>query len=112
MFEETREKLAETEEILKRAEVLGISVAQAQFNLAEVRDHFIRARIRVHQFEPGPVEEELDQAMSTIAIAYERGEQALREWQTRRIGLAVSLVFITLLVVALIMKIRMREGKT
>jgi predicted CXXCH cytochrome family protein len=111
MFEETREKLAETEEVLKRAEVLGMSVAQAQFNLAEVRDHFIRARIRVHQFEPGPVEEELDQAMATIALAYEQGGRALREWQTRRIGLAVSLVFITLLVVALIMKIRMRDER-
>jgi predicted CXXCH cytochrome family protein len=110
-FEETREKLAETEEILKRAELLGMSVAQAQFNLAEVRDHFIRARIRVHQFEPGPVEEELDQAMATIALAYEQGERALREWQTRRVGLAVSLVFIALLVVALIMKIRMREER-
>lgn len=108
MFEETKEKLEDTEELLKRAEVLGMGVQQAQFNLAEVRDHFIRARIRVHQFEPGPVEEELDQAMSTIEIAYERGEQALREWQTRRIGLAVSLVFIALLVVALVMKIRMR----
>lgn len=108
-FEDTRSRLEETEALLKRAEVLGMGVGQAQFNLAEVRDHFIRARIRVHQFEAGPVEEELDQAMSTIQVAYERGEQALREWQTRRIGLAVSLVFIALLVVALIMKIRTRE---
>ncbi len=110
MFDETRVKLEETEELLKRAEVLGMSIAQAQFNLAEVRDHFIRARIRVHQFEPGPVEEELEQAMATIQTAHEQGENALREWQTRRVGLAVSLVFITLLVVALVLKIRMREG--
>jgi len=109
MFDETSARLEETEELLKRAEVLGMSVAQAQFNLAEVRDHFIRARIRVHQFEPGPVEEELEQAMEIIQTAYKQGEVALRDWQTRRIGLAVSLVFITLLVVALIMKIRLRE---
>lgn len=111
MFDETSTKLEETEELLNRAERLGMSVHQAQFNLSEVRDHFIRARIRVHQFEPGPVEEELDEAMSTIQVAYALGEEAIREWQTRRIGLAVSLVFIALFVVALIMKIRMREGK-
>ncbi len=111
MFDETGARLRDTEELLDRAERLGMSVHQARFNLSEVRDHFIRARIRVHQFEAGPVEEELEEAMSTIEIAQERGEQAIREWETRRIGLAVSLVFITLLVVALIMKIRMRGDR-
>ncbi len=111
MFDRTSAKLEETEELIKRAEVLGMGVHQAQFNLAEVRDHFIRARIRVHQFEPGPVEEELDEAMATIQVAYQIGEDAIRDWQTRRIGLGASLVFITILVIALIMKIRMR-GET
>jgi predicted CXXCH cytochrome family protein len=110
LFDETKGSLAETEELLKRAEVLGMGVQQAQFNLAEVRDHFIRARTKIHQFESGPVEEELQQAISIIKIAHEQGEDALRDWQMRRVGLAVSLVFIVLFVTAMVMKIRMRES--
>lgn len=109
LFTETRQRFQETEELLKRAEVLGMGVHQAQFNLAEVRDHFIRARIRIHQFEVGPVEEELQQALKIIEIAYHQGEGALRDWQMRRVGLAVSLVFIVIFIVAMIKKIKERE---
>jgi predicted CXXCH cytochrome family protein len=109
LFGETKEKLAETEELLKRAEVLGMGVQQAQFNLAEVRDHFIRARIRIHQFEEGPVEEELEGALNIIQIAHGQGEDALRDWQMRRVGLAVSLLLIVVFVAAMVTKIRQRD---
>jgi predicted CXXCH cytochrome family protein len=107
-FDTVRTALADTEELLTRAERLGMGVQQAQFNLNEVRDHFIRARIKVHQFERGPVEEELDEALAIIGISHRIGEDAIRDWQTRRVGLAVSLIFIGLLAAALVIKIRMR----
>ncbi len=109
MFDDLKSSLQRTESLLKEAEQLGMGVAPAQFSLTEVRDHLIRARIKIHQFESGPVEEELTEAMTIVETAHQAGVAALDEWQFRRIGLGISLVFIVILIVALAMKIRSME---
>lgn len=110
LFDTVQAEFDQTELLLGRAERMGLGVQQAQFQMSEIRDHFIRARIKIHRFESGVVQEELEAALAIVQRAQGRGEEALREYQMRRVGLAVSLVFIALFMTALIMKIRMRTA--
>jgi predicted CXXCH cytochrome family protein len=103
-------RLAATERLLADAERLGMGVEKAKFSLNEVNDHFTKARIKVHQFQTAVVEEELKGGAEIVERAHRRGEEALEEWQFRRVGLGVSLGVILLTAAALVLKLRMMEG--
>ncbi len=102
-------KLQEANQILTKAERLGMGVEKAKFSLNEVKDYLVKAKIKVHEFEEKSVLEELSKAEQIIESAIKKGKEALQEWQFRRVGLGVSLVLIILTIIALILKIRTLE---
>lgn len=111
MFDQYREWRTRTINVLDQAERLGMSVRNPRFLVSQANDHIIRARTKIHQFKKGTVEEELESATGLIKTAYELGKGELREWQLRRIGLAISFIFIGLFIVGLILKIKEIEKK-
>jgi hypothetical protein len=102
-------KLKETESFLANVEKLGMDVAKAKFNLHSVADSLLKARIRVHEFKVEAVEEEINEGLKVVNSSFKKGEEALKEWQIRRIGLAISVVLIIITVIALILKIKAIE---
>lgn len=92
--------------LLVRAERAGVEVSQAQLELRGAMDALFRARAGVHRFAMDPVRGDVDTGMAVARQGLERGHDALRELLFRRVGLAVSVTIIVLLIVALLLKIR------
>ena len=98
--------------ILLQAEHAGMEVSQAQFDLNSATTALISARTAIHSFSVDAVSTEVDAGLEITAQAYERGERALADLQFRRMGLAVSVVIILMLIFGLVMKIRQLESKS
>ncbi len=97
--------------ILARAENAGMEVSEAQFELGGARTALVSARTAVHGFSLDAVSEEVAGGLEVTSAVYGRGEEALAELQFRRIGLAVSVFIILLLIFGLVLKIRQVERK-
>ncbi|HSG81325.1 MAG TPA: hypothetical protein VLC48_03670 [Gemmatimonadota bacterium] len=97
--------------VLNRAENAGMEVSEAQFALGDARTALISARTATHSFVADSVRSEVEKGLEVTSEARSRGEAALAELQFRRIGLAVSVGIILLLIVGLVLKIRQLEGR-
>lgn len=97
--------------ILSRAEHAGMEVSQAQFDLNAANTALVSARTAIHSFSADAVGAEVDAGLEITSQAYARGEGALQELQFRRMGLAISVAIILMLLVGLVMKIRQVESK-
>ncbi|MDT8340951.1 MAG: TerB family tellurite resistance protein [Longimicrobiales bacterium] len=96
----------ESQEVLLKAENLGMEVSEALFRLDEVGNALVKARTAIHAFRLEPVEQELAPGFATVSAAREQGEDALYEHWFRRAGLALSSTIILGLIIALVLKIR------
>src|SRR5215813_910427 len=100
------------EEILDRAERSGMEVSQPKLELAQARDSLTKARVSIHSFDVGKVGVDVKAGMTTAAADFAAGEQAMKERNYRRIGLAFSLVAIVLVLTGLKLYINHIEQKT
>jgi predicted CXXCH cytochrome family protein len=98
--------------VLERAENAGMEVSASLASLADARSALVKARAAVHSFDPETVDAEIEPGTEIAAEAVVKGAGALREIQIRRIGLAVSVVVIGLLILGLILKIKEIEQPT
>jgi predicted CXXCH cytochrome family protein len=105
-------QVAQARSVLEDAENKGMEVSQALFELEDVTNAETKARNAIHTFHLAPVLKEADPGFKTAATAEERGEQALEEHHTRRVGLGVSAGIIVLLIASLFLKIRDVESRT
>jgi predicted CXXCH cytochrome family protein len=97
--------------VLEDAENRGMEVSQAIFELGDIGNVRTRARSAIHTFRVGPVRQEVAAGLAIAERAAERGEEALAEYEFRRLGLGVSSAVILLLIIALLLKIREAEGR-
>ena len=95
--------------VLEDAENRGMEVSQAIFELGDIGNVRTRARSAIHTFRVGPVRQEVEVGLAIAARAAERGEEALEEYDFRRLGLGVSSALILLLIIGLLLKIRGAE---
>ncbi len=102
---------AGAEAVLARAANLGMEVSQSQFELQDVNNALTRARAAVHTFSVDPVRTEVASGLEIVDRSRERGDHALWEHGFRRAGLGVSALFILLLMVGLVLKIREIERR-
>jgi len=94
-------------DLLNTAEMRGMEVAGEQFKLrSSARTAIQEGRALLHSFEPDKMIARAEEGRVVAAEAIEAGDAALDEFQYRRAGLAVSLVFVLLVLVALYLKIR------
>jgi hypothetical protein len=101
--------------ILHVAELAGMPVSQAQFELSQTQTSLIKARAAVHTARLDSVEAAVAEGIDVARSGYASGQSALEELEFRRVGLSVSAVIILVLIGALVAKIReldRQEGRT
>lgn len=101
-----RSSLDSARHILESAENSGMEVSEALASLNDGQSALIKARAAVHAFDLETVEGEIEPGIEVAEAALARGERALRDLQTRRLGLGISVLIIGALIVGLVFKIR------
>jgi predicted CXXCH cytochrome family protein len=101
--------IAHSQEQIERVENMGIDMADHALTLREANNHLTLARTEMHAFDPTIVERVLAEGSALTAKIDEAAVAAKDEVSYRRTGLAISLVFIIVVVIALRMKIRTLE---
>jgi len=98
-------------ELVERAGREGMEVSDAEVSLIDANQALVEARNLVHAFATPPVEDKVKEGLAFTKSAEDMGVAALKELDYRRIGLAVSLLFILTMVLGLYLKIRQIEGE-
>lgn len=98
--------------ILGRAERSGMEVSQARLDLVQSRDALTKARVTLHSANLTRVEADIQPGLEASAKDYAAGKAALAERNYRRVGLAVSLVAIAIMIFGLTLYIKRIEGRT
>lgn len=100
-----------SQEQLALVENAGIETGEPSLTLREASSRLTLARTEMHAFAPQPVEAILAEGMDLTAKVDEAARAGQREVSFRRTGLAISLAFIVLVVIALRLKIRSLESQ-
>ena len=101
--------LARADSLLSLAEVRGMETSQARERLKAAQDGLVGARASIHSFDVAFVTAAIEEGDAHARAAGTGAEDALRDWRTRRIGLALSLIVILALIGLLVAKIRSIE---
>lgn len=97
--------------ILLEAELAGMEVSEAQFELIGARNALVQARAAVHTFALDSVTKYAAVGLTTASKVTSLGEEALDELTFRRTGLAISVTIILALIVGIVLKIRDLERR-
>jgi predicted CXXCH cytochrome family protein len=92
--------------IVRDAEEKGMDLTEAADSMQAARQALIQARTELHAFKKEPLEAKFTEGYGHLKKAEGFGRVALKEYVTRRTGLAISTLLLTLVVIALAMKIR------
>jgi predicted CXXCH cytochrome family protein len=111
MIDQLRVHINEAQQVLDRAARAGMEVSRPLFELKDAQDKLINARVVVHSFSPEPFEAAINPGLEVAERTHRAGQSALAELQFRRKGLASSLIFISLAVFGIYLKIRQIEGR-
>jgi predicted CXXCH cytochrome family protein len=98
-------------QILQQAANDGMEVSRTQFDLREAASKLVDARVVIHSFAPAQVDAAVKPGLEVAAKAHQSGLLALADFQFRRKGLAVSLLFIAIAVAAIFLKLRQIERR-
>lgn len=103
---------SETKEILEEASQKGMDVSDATFSLKDVRQVLIQSRTTIHAFDLDKFKAQIEDGFTIVVKAKQSGVQAIDDYYYRRIGLGISTVIVTLLVIGLYLKLRKIEEKS
>lgn len=92
--------------ILEAAELAGMPVSEAQFELTQVRNALVSARAVMHSARLDSVRAKIDEGLAAARGGYDDGVAAFDELRVRRTGLAVSAAVVLVLIVGLVIRIR------
>lgn len=98
--------IGHSQEQVALVENAGIDMGEQSLALREATNHLTLARTEMHAFAPKPVAAILEEGLRLTAHVDEAADAGRREISFRRTGLAISLAFIVLVVLALRLKIR------
>ena len=101
--------LAAAGRVLDRAERAGMEVGEARLTQSKAQETLIKARVEVHAFDAGGVEQTVKGGLALAGQARQGGESTLAELAFRRKGLALSLIAIAFVVLSLWLLIRHLE---
>ncbi|MBW2189793.1 MAG: hypothetical protein JRG93_09430 [Deltaproteobacteria bacterium] len=105
-FSSIRRAFEEIEQLLKRGEVKGMDVTEGEDYVEAARQGLMQTRTLVHSFSRSVVEEKVMEISANQAAALEVGYAALRGFEDRRRGLAISTILLLLLTLGVAIKIR------
>jgi len=101
-----------TKKILDEAVQKGMDVSDADFSLKDVRQVLIQSRTTIHTFDIEKFKEQINTGFTIVNKSKLIGEEAIDEFYYRRIGLGISTIIVTLLVVGLYIKLKKVEKKS
>lgn len=99
-----------SEAVLYRADKYGMEVSEAQLRLMDGRESLVKARLAMHAFQPDEMRKPIEAGMAIARETLRAGDAALREKDIRRFGLAISVIFIGITIVAIWILIRRIEA--
>lgn len=102
--------LKHSESVLSEADRYGMEVSEAQVRLADGRENLVKARLAMHAFQPVEMQKPIQAGMAVADETLRAGQAALHDKNVRRLGLAVSVFFIAITVVAIFFVIRRLEA--
>lgn len=103
--------LNQSDAVLAQARNSGMEVSEAMLRQMDGREALVKARVALHAFQVAAVAKPANEGLAVAAETRRAGEKALRDRDTRRIGLALSLVTILITMAGLWMAIRSLESK-
>jgi predicted CXXCH cytochrome family protein len=104
-------KMKDAENKLDRADKQGVEVSEARYRLQGAHTDLIQARNLIHGLALDPIKEKIEDGELVVGEVAEAGDAALREAVFRRRGLVIATIFIFLLALALLLKIKQIEKK-
>lgn len=102
--------LKHSNDVLAEADKYGMEVSEAQVRLDDGREDLVKARLAMHAFQPAEMHKPIEAGMAVAAETLRAGQTALHDKNVRRLGLAVSVFFIAITVVAIFLVIRRLEA--
>ena len=98
---------------MKRSEVdrKGMDDVEISFLLQDAHQGLIQSRTLVHTFDPDRVGEKTNEGVLKAKQALELSASEVKAYRFRRQGFGLATIFITILVIALYLKIRYMERK-
>jgi len=93
--------LKESETVLASAEKSGMEVSEAQVRLIDGRENLVKSRLELHLMQPVEMRKPIDAGMAVARETLKAGQDALHERDTRRYGLAVSVILIGIAMIAI-----------
>ncbi len=103
--------LDRSDRILAQAARDGMEVSEALLRQQEGREALVKARVAIHSFQAADVAAQVKEGLAIAGETHRAGENALKERDFRRMGLAVSLAAIAVTIAGLWMAIRAIERK-
>jgi len=91
------------------AEASGMEVSEARLAQNQAQDSLTKARVVIHSFKPELVDEDVQAGLKIANNDLQAGQQAMVERNRRRVGLAISLIAIGMLLAGLWLYIRKIE---
>jgi hypothetical protein len=104
--------LKKSETLLGNAETSGMEVSEAQVRLIDGRENLVKARLALHSMKPAEVQKPVEEGMAIAKATQKAGEFALHEKDTRRMGLAVSVLLIGIVILAIRLLLRRMESSS
>jgi predicted CXXCH cytochrome family protein len=98
--------VASAQAVLTRAERAGMLVDEGRLALREARDHQLHSRVLVHAFAAQPLVDRATEGATAARHAQHTGDEAMREIEVRRRGLAVATVLVLAFLLTLWRKIQ------
>jgi len=112
LIDSLKNKDSVTTRILNDANQKGMDVSDATFSLKDVRQVLIQSRTTIHAFNLDKFKEQIGEGFTIINKAEITGQDAIDEFYFRRIGLGISTILVTLLVIGLYIKLKKVEKKS
>jgi hypothetical protein len=109
-FHTLKDRIARADSLLDRVEQLGMPSAKGRDLLRQADDQVVAARATLHSFDSKQIMAVVASGTGFANQAVDAGEWALRDWRQRRVGMALSLIAIVVLIGLLLIKIRSLEN--
>jgi predicted CXXCH cytochrome family protein len=103
--------LDRADQVLTQARNSGMEISEAQLKQMEGREDLVKALVAVHAFDAAAVRKPVEAGLAIARETLKAGQGALKERDSRRVGLAFSLITILVTMLGLWIAIRNLEGR-
>jgi predicted CXXCH cytochrome family protein len=108
-FQGLTRRIAEADSLLGLAETRGMETGHGREAWREAQDHMTNVRAAMHSFDLAQITAVLADGEGLAGRGVEHAAASLGEWRNRRVGMALSLGAILLMIGLLVLKIRRLE---